>query len=49
MEGFVSILGLAVLVLARILLVGTGYGDAARARRHARRAGRAAAKLSRAA
>lgn len=48
-EGFVSLLGLAVLVLARILLIGTGYDTAARSARAARRARRAAAKLSRAA
>lgn len=36
LEGFVSLLGLAVLVLARILLIGTGYGEASRRRRSRR-------------
>ncbi|GAA4683746.1 apolipoprotein N-acyltransferase [Frondihabitans cladoniiphilus] len=49
MEGFVMLFGLATLVLARLLLVGTGYGEAAKAKRVSRRARRRARRLARAA
>jgi apolipoprotein N-acyltransferase len=41
LEGFVSLFGIAVLVLARVLLRGTGYGAAGRVRRAGRRSRRA--------
>jgi apolipoprotein N-acyltransferase len=49
LEGLVSLFGLAALVLARLLLIGTGYGDGARARKRLKRSARRARRLGRAA